>query len=371
MKKSLLITALILLSGCVQPLEIKTDWDDRPVVVHCVLNCSRYEEKPLQKLELFYAAAAGDESFQPVQEAEINIHREGSRFMYTFTYQGDGVWTSEFSPSYGQKYYLEVKIPGRETITAETTTPECIQFWREATFGLSNYGSRWKEEKYEQYMNAFQKAGLVPPDKEMGGRFIGFFRTLDYNHLEISHDLYVWIRHSRGCDLATDHTYADDCNVTSRLYSADLFSPEDLSDTRMLDVKNIVPCCYGLPLHKGFLRIVNPVDYSRGFPNRYGHFDGIEAKVYPGFDKAFMIVGDFTCVPRYEDKGDNYLEMRFVSEELDKYYRDVYSFMSTNMDNIFNMVYSSSENMSSNIKNGLGVFGAEELLNVHLNWPFT
>ena len=51
--------------------------------------------------------------------------------------------------------------------------------------------------------------------------------------------------------------------------------------------------------------------------------------------------------------------MRVVSDALDKYYSDVYSYLNTNNDNIFNMVYSSAESISSNIRNGFGIFGAE------------
>lgn len=53
-----------------------------------------------------------------------------------------------------------------------------------------------------------------------------------------------------------------------------------------------------------------------------------------------------------------------MSEELDRYYRDVYSYLNTNNDNIFNMVYSSSESISSNIRNGLGIFGSEVRIKV-------
>lgn len=58
----------------------------------------------------------------------------------------------------------------------------------------------------------------------------------------------------------------------------------------------------------------------------------------------------------------DYLEAWVVSEELDKYYRDVYSFQNTNMDNLFNMVYASGDLISSNIKNGFGIFGAEYII---------
>ena len=177
------------------------------------------------------------------------------------------------------------------------------------------------------------------------------------------HDIYVWLRHSLGYDLATDHIYADDCNVSSKLYSAELFSPEDLAkEYREKSRKGIVPCCFGLPLHKGFLRIVTPTDYCRSIPGKYGYAVAGVAEPLPEYDRAFVILGDFTYKnPSYYKKLEDfaYLEMRVVSEDLDKYYRDVYSYLNTNNDNIFNMIYCSSESVASNIENGSGIFGAE------------
>ena len=351
----LIAVATILISSCVQPLEIKTDWDEPPVVVHCVLkriavDLYKDAQYTTQTVELCYASAAGQDGFPNVQEAEVAIHCKESGETYTFINEGNGVWSSEFTPDYDCTYSLEIKIPGRETITAETRVPEKVSLFMPLGVMTPDDSA------------TVEKAGLVPPCKEMGGGLIGCIRgdAKDYN---TKHDIYVWIRHSQGCDLTTDHIYADDCNVSSRQYSAELFSPDDLALRRFLKSrKGIIPYCFGLPLHKGFLRIVNPTDYCICAPNKYGIVKDEKVVPSPDYDRAFVILGDFTYKdPSYYKKLEDYdyLEMRVVSEDLDKYYRDVYSFQNTNMDNLFNMVYASGNLISSNIKNGFGVFGAE------------
>ena len=361
MKKSLLITALILLSSCVQPLEIEPQWEEPPVIVHCVLkrnsSINIAEQYTTQTVELCYASATGQDEFAKVQEAEVTVYDKDRKKAFTFTNEGNGVWTSEFTPDYDCTYCLEIKIPGRETITAETRVPEKVEVLK---FGFSiGYG----DESLKAQESMIEKAGLVPPEKEMGGGIIGCVLGSTKEDYRTKHDVYVWIRHGSGCDLATDHIYADDCNVTSRLYTADLFTPEEIAD-RFSYGKGVVPCCFGLPLHKGFLRIVNPTDYCRSVPGKYGWIgtDGEGNNVVisdPVYGRMFVILGDFTYKSPSTLEESDYLEARVVSEELDKYYRDVYSYNSTKMDNVFNMVYSSSESISSNIKNGYGIFGVE------------
>ena len=129
MKKSLLITALILLSSCVQPLEIEPQWEEPPVIVHCVLrrvglDIYKDAQYTTQTVELYYAGAPGQSEPPEVQEAEVTIYCKDNGESYSFTNEGNGVWSSEFTPDYDCTYSLEIKIPGRETITAETRVPE-------------------------------------------------------------------------------------------------------------------------------------------------------------------------------------------------------------------------------------------------------
>ena len=392
MKFRLLYITIVaaIIPSCVQPLEIEPAWEESPLVVHCVLkrNINIAEQYTTQTVELCYASATGQDEFAKVQEAEVTVYDKDRKKAFTFTNEGNGVWTSEFTPDYDCTYSLEIKIPGRETITAETRVPENVTVFKNGfprNYHAGN-GGLVEGVPAEYAIELIEKAGLVPPEKEIGGCIIGcivpekpwseFPVAESYTDNRTKHDIYVWIRHNLGCDLATDHIYADDCNATSRTYDAGLFNTEELSlDSKLKSYKGIVPYCYGLPLHKGFLRIVNPADYLRSAPDRYGRVDfksspnpdkdgysGFKAVPDHEFDRAFVILGDFTYkTPKEyaELEIPEYLEARVVSKELDKYYRDVYSYMNTNNDNIFNMVYSSSESISSNIRNGLGIFGAE------------
>ena len=393
MKFRLLYITIVaaIIPSCVQPLEIEPQWEEPPVIVNCVLKrvgresllLLKDEQYTTQTVELYYAGATGQAELAKVQEAEVTIYCKDRKKAFTFTNEGNGVWSSEFTPDYDCTYCLEIKIPGRETITAETRVPEEVTVFRDGLpiSYLIRRGDQLIELSDEQAIELIEKAGFVPPEKEMGGGILGSISGREYG-FETKHDIYVWIHHNLGCDLATDHIYVDDCNVTSRTYDAGLFSTEELSlKPSLKSRKGIVPCCFGLPLHKGFLRIVNPVGYRRSTPNRYG---GLQLKPDIGntewhgpscyeaipdhhFDRAFVILGDFTYKTREEYaelENLEYLEARIVSEELDRYYRDVYSYLNTNNDNIFNMVYSSSESISSNIRNGLGIFGSEVRIKV-------
>lgn len=332
--------------GCTKPLDIKPQWDKPPVVVKCILE--RYDS--IHKVELFYASKIYDDNFQPVEEAEVEITEENDETKkpkrFKFSKEKAGVWTAKFTVWPEKVYDLKIVMPGYDTISASATCPE----------ELEKFCPCISKKECEKYASAYQEAGLQALSDDLFGPICGNLKRSG-DHKKPQNDVYLWIRHSRGCDLATDHIYADDCNLTSRLYSANLFEPKDFSDVYEQYQKGIVPRCFGLPLHKGFLRIVNPVGYRGPFQFGTHYTSNNKVERCEMFDNAFAILGDFT----YQDYNnrDDRLEMRVVSKELDRYYRDVYSYQNTRKDNIFNMIYSSANEISTNIKNGVGIFGVE------------
>ena len=173
MKKSLLITALILLSSCVQPLEIEPQWEEPPVVVHSVLrrvglDLYKDAQYTTQTVELYYAGATGQAEPPEVQEAEVTIYCKDNGETYSFTNEGNGVWSSEFTPDYDCTYSLEIKIPCRETITAETRSPEEVRVFMPKTL-------RSAAEHIDSDNSIIEKTGLVPPEKENGRRRFGLY----------------------------------------------------------------------------------------------------------------------------------------------------------------------------------------------------
>lgn len=156
----LIAVATILISSCVQPLEIKADWDEPPVVVHCVLT-----QDNKQTVELYYASAIGEDSFSKVQEATVTVKGENKHDVHTFTNERNGVWTAEFKPSFDCTYSLEIEIPGRETITATTRTPEQVGVF------MRNIVNRDHSNSVEGPV--IKAAGYTPPWEEMGGGVLG------------------------------------------------------------------------------------------------------------------------------------------------------------------------------------------------------
>ena len=108
---------LLASSGCVQPVEIEPP-AEREVFVKCILM-----KDTVQQVTLLYSGGIGDESFEPVSEAEVYILSPDHVRIF-FQPVGGGVWENGFSPKAGGTYTLIVSIPGREAITATTRFPD-------------------------------------------------------------------------------------------------------------------------------------------------------------------------------------------------------------------------------------------------------
>ena len=105
-----LLFSALLLWGCME--EIVMDPGERAVVVECIID----NEDKLQTVHLSYSASVSDNDYPKVEEADVS----GS---YEFVKAADGVWQAEFEPIEYAQYTLEVEVPGYGTITAETVFP--------------------------------------------------------------------------------------------------------------------------------------------------------------------------------------------------------------------------------------------------------
>ena len=114
---TLIVLVLLLATSCVQPAEI-TPSAEREVFVKCILM-----NDTVQTVTLLYSGAIDANRFEPVEEAEVYIDSP-DHVKIRFVPKGDGVWENGFQPQAGDTYTLNVKIPGRETITATTRFPD-------------------------------------------------------------------------------------------------------------------------------------------------------------------------------------------------------------------------------------------------------
>lgn len=104
-----------LLSSCLE--DINLDTGERILNVYCILK--RGSE---QALELTYIKPIGGE-IQPVgEDATITLY-DGDTPVGEFTRTSKTKWNLEYMPQGGHTYRLEVKVPGEETLTAETRYP--------------------------------------------------------------------------------------------------------------------------------------------------------------------------------------------------------------------------------------------------------
>jgi hypothetical protein len=117
---ALFAAATMLLSGCVEPLDIDPVREEPQVVVSCILSNS-----DTQHLELTYTNPPSGSSFTfpEVEDATATLYCEGSA-VGTFRREGPTEWVLNYRPEEEKDYRLEVKVPGHPLITATTTMPQ-------------------------------------------------------------------------------------------------------------------------------------------------------------------------------------------------------------------------------------------------------
>ena len=291
--------------------------EDLPVMVNCLLN----PDKPIQTLYLSYVKGKSKKEYLPIPDAKVYIS-----FVYNstipgiieFHHVGGEEWETREDPFAkvhpSGEYCLTVEIPGREVIKATTTIPH----------------------KYSPHLF---------PSFSLGDTFDYLMPgvALEHGNKQIKTSP-CWVFASKGKHfkddpslehysfLATDHPYADDFNING-LRLSDLEIQEEKTGKYELawrafnNMQRLMP---DLPLHEDFIRIDH-------LDTNYFH----------------LLAGPlaFTGIPFY----DHY-DFLFVSEEYDKYLRDVYT-SNSKLESDFTMIYSTN-NHYSNISGGIGIFGS-------------
>ena len=321
-----------LMCSCMEDIDLDTG--ERILNVYCVLG-----EGPEQELELSYIAPTGGTS-QPVGEGtSVTLLEEGSP-VGQFVRVSETKWKLDFSPKSGRTYRLEVKIPGEETLTAETSFPPAFALRRESVV-------------------------VLPPEGvEVDATSIPYFGGFE---LETDKDLILWLYFERQNGntpityyIATDHPGADKrgetiCpfDRTSPLYKF-FFRGRDIDYSGHVFFSEFSD--EPAMLHENAIRIVHPAGFSRPLDNKRMRVFRLNENYLPaeemkGETDLFGIGGVCT-----DSKGrEAFLGICSTSEEYDKYLSDYY-YTHPDTDDFTQAAY--KRNYYSNVQNGTGIFGA-------------
>ena len=351
----ILILPALCLTGCIEEISLGTGEASR-VVVHCLL-----KEGDVQTMELFYTSEARDGVRRPVTDAEVilsSYDEEVSRFRY----DSGCVWSARFTPKHCKLYKLKV-ITGGDTLSAQTRFPDDVDV---AAYFKGRYSDTSHHHSYlfvSYELRYISDSIHITPGTT--------YDDLIYLHLygkPYSNSYNLWVfPHNLGRGdyekyIGTTHQMADNFNLSS-LFVADLpcFSRDSVLAMRMGDTRRQLawyPAIYpDLQLHDGFVRIPVPANYRWDKSQE----ELTRTPVYS--PRAFVLVREFPITYGYNET-PVYIKLYdfyFLSDEADRYYKDVYAKDINKEQFIFEY---DTDNIYTNIEGGgSGVFGAAIMRN--------
>lgn len=330
MKRNLFFLLFPIFSGCVESIDMDPGEQELPVVVNCILTFDDSAlhssdfyiggrcEKPT--LTLQYAKGKSQREYVPVEDASVYLegvfsHKPGLSEI-PFTHKDGCNWEieEEIGVLHYTTYTLKIKIPGKETIWAETTTPPVIQI--EYAKGESGVAQSYKVDPSVAEGLSLWASGYIWDGQQSRKR-------LDY--------------------IATNHPYADDFNVCSKRFSDLSFQGEPTDECGRFyqgAFSKAQEMLSDVPLHQNILRIGN---LENGEP--FYCFAGPLCQPWNSPDMNAMF------------NHYSYIKFLFVNEDLDRYLRSVYV-RNIALDSDLSHVYSTSNDIKSNINGALGIFGS-------------
>lgn len=345
--RSLLLILVFLASSCVETIVLDPH-EDLPIAVYCVL-----QEEGVQTLEIFYAKGKEQESFRSVTEAEARLY-QGENPVATFHREGTS-WKADYRPECGKSYRLEISLPGREPITAETRMPDDLM--------IGCYSRRlYEDEKlyylaysYELRVNTasiFHPTAYGEPYNQAVKMYV--FPEDEYNDNVL------------GRFITSDHPGTDRFNVSPYgLRDMPCFQRDSLR--KVPDYLRFRMAWYpiwypDLPMHERFVRIDHPENFDNGLTDK-------DRSTSPRYSKrSFVLCRNFfyqydkiIVIPFQQDlklpkePGQEKYRFYFVSDELDAFLKDLYTIDFSQ--DILSSVYR-TKNPYTNISGGAGVFGA-------------
>lgn len=373
------------ISSCVEHINLDSD-KEQPVVVNCVLTRDSVQTAKICRLRVL----SGEND--PIEDATVLLQekdKNGSFKTMAKFHRAEGInWEVRFQPEYNTDYRLVVKIPGEDDISATTKFPEdlrliqCIKPVLLDTIIDYILGGDLEMKMYTM-ITAEVRSGKVYKEwkgirKEDGTSFKAYLQPYEdscvmwvFPHTDstdvipraatkmlniVDEEYYTF----KGSDkpysklISTNHPGADRFNIApGSLMDMDYWKRRDLLGR----TTNYSQWCYYLhldfPIFNGFVRIEHPEKFNNGMSEEELKYS------YLYSDKSFFIAGDHP--DDYSSKGNfSFInEVHFVSDEYDKYLREMYVRMQNSNDFILDS-YDYS-NVYTNIAGGVGIFGADNV----------
>ena len=356
---SLVIVAFLAVS-CVEPITLDP-MEEMPIVVTCVLTTETAE----QSLNLFYAKRPSETGYVSIPDAKVVVREAASvgGAVHEFKWNGEK-YVCPFTPCYDTRYFLEVETAGGTSLTAETTMPKHFSLLpqeKSSTIVLKDYTDPLSEE------------GLGSTNSHVDYlTYLAYYFALetDAGFEPYAGELCAWI--SAGDRLSTDHKDADSFNLL----------PNNWNDLKSHPFFNrqgrMAPEYYqffsDFPAYLKFIRIHQRQGFSGPASIKYivepehdnylfylnsDITDG--TIITPELDNVDGLPEDILeiVIKRVEfvHPAQNEYSVRFVSQEYDAFLKDLVEKTVVHADEL-SVIYS-MEPTHSNIKGGLGIFGAE------------
>ena len=319
---SLLLLGLLcgLMTSCLEDIDLDTG--ERILNVYCILR-----EGPVQELELSYIAPTGGTSSPVSEDLTITLYDEGTP-AGQFTRISETKWNLDYTPEGGHTYQLEVKVVGKEALTAKTRFPRTgtLQHLK-ATWGNTSFGATGfkLDAPEDQILWCYFENTLEGP------------AFADY--------------------IATDHPNVDGRGETIYPFDASLpiYQSGTLSEHFCLGGSVFNHLFSDVPplFHENSLRILHPAGFNRslGDEKLEIYYDSYSSTRILEFGSTSIFgIGGMTRSAMLAD-----LVIESVSAEYDSYLSDYY-YRLHDAGDFTALVY--SQNFYSNILNGTGIFGA-------------
>lgn len=366
MKRHLYILQLCLLVffmiSCVKEVDLIND-DPPTVVVECCLTNTRAE----QVLYLSYTKQKNQTDFKDISTALVSLtDKTKGEVVGNFEYQGGDTWFLDYTPEAGHEYRLDIKTRSDESVWAECKMP--TNFIKAHL--IQNVG--FVERLFHGHLSNF--AGFCVhfvPDKsqnppDLPERYLG---TNGYcysiEEQETGEDVFFTLDVFQG--------------IPNRNYKV---IPMDLvTDLPFLIGNNVMNVNYGEGVDFPIVKSLDPgdehtyLDYA-AFPSEEG--DHFTAYYYPTLigakvckdsisfrnnvklqDKYFLISAYLKDVlPPYVQPDRCRLTCTYRSKDMYSYFKDVENLTSIPDKKDFTHVFV-RDNILTNVKGGIGFFGAE------------
>ena len=392
----LCITVMICITlSCVE--EIRMDpKEKRQVNVECVL-----ENSPTQTIKLNYTAHISEDYTVPVQDAKITVveRLKGKTGYYKnadyrFSKTGDGIWTAGFTPVQGAKYELSILIPEEDSITATTYYVEdttAFRWYEGSVYPGCPYSSSLNRPEYE--FDEAEKAEFPQFRFISNSNFYFWVYGMDYNPQKNKYEQAEFITVPYPDSIRTLSTvdpyydWIDRFNALTlkRSEVAQFRRPEDVgiefpqvlewgypqylhgeynvsASTKDLHYRYLrLKCSYNLPELKRILEELGA--------------DRVEGGFFPcEFCKSIYIAASFRQYRYGIPHPKAYLVFEIVNDDYDKYLKTLVAWTQRKYyggDTDLTDVWNNRPVIYSNIKNGLGIFGARYYRNVpYMNYEY-